>query len=524
VDRPLLRPRRRLLTTKKVGLVVRVSDVKGRDKAGDKFVSPELQIAGAAGYAAGRGFEVAVIEPYDLNVSHTTPLDERPAMSRALMLVESGKLAGIVVSSQDRLGPLDITRELKERLLAAKAVLLVPDNPAIEVLAAKGYAKLPGEQMALMHEAQREEIGIRWHKARQLVVEYGIHPSAFVPVGYRRNEKQPNVSGRTERAKLTAEERWADPVKRQLVPNEHAATIRSLFRLRAAGGSWLECCKLLDAAGVPNAKGGVWLHSSVQAIIRNPAYKGWAFLRSRGRQGEDIVNPEAHEPIVDGLLWKAAQPKKGKPQRSSDRTLLSSVLRCASCGRKLSPTASRSHRYYRCRPRMVHGPVCTAPASVNATEIEALVTRDFLSAVAYRPAAPTPPDLEPFEQTVALAKAKEADWNEAVVSGEYEPKIALQGYAAAKERREAAEDTLRTAREAAGLDDERLTLPERWDQMGVEERRRTMLRFGATVLVKRGKEPVADRVSLTFNTDDYRKAATSDDFQPDVVVEAEVAA
>jgi hypothetical protein len=60
--------------------------------------------------------------------------------------------------------------------------------------------------------------------------------------------------------------------------------------------------------------------------------------------------------------------------------------------------------------------------------------------------------------------------------------------------------------------------------MGVEERRRTMLRFGVTVLVKRGKEPVADRVFLTFNTDDYRKAATSDDFQPDVVVEAEVAA
>jgi hypothetical protein len=51
-----------------------------------------------------------------------------------------------------------------------------------------------------------------------------------------------------------------------------------------------------------------------------------------------------------------------------------------------------------------------------------------------------------------------------------------------------------------------------------------MLRFGVTVLVKRGKEPVADRVSLTFNTDDYRKAATSGDFEPDVVVAAEVAA
>jgi Recombinase/Recombinase zinc beta ribbon domain len=454
-----------------------------------------------------------VIEPYDLNVSHTTPLDERPAMSRALVLVASGKLAGIVVSSQDRLGPLDITRELKERLLAAKAVLLVPDNPAIEVLAAKGYAKLPGEQMALMHEAQREEMGLRWKKARQSAVERGIHPSPQVPVGYRRNEKEPKVPDRKERAKLSAEERWADPVKRQFVPDEHAETIRALFKLRAAGGSWLECCKLLDAASVPNTKGGAWLHSSVQAIIRNPVYKGWACLFSRGRQDEDIINPEAHEPIVDELLWKAAQPKEGKQRRTSEKAFLSGVLRCASCGRKLSPSAntSQQHRYYRCRPRMVHGPECSAPANVNAAEIEALVTRAFFDWLAYRPIGPAPPDLAPFEQAVALAKAEEAKWKEAAIAGTVAPEVVGPAYDAAKARREQAEKQLFEARQAAGLDDERLTLAERWGTMTVPERRRALHAFEVVAYVERGRQPVDERVTI-----ELRGSPVADGWEPDV--------
>src|SRR5947209_6451934 len=87
----------------KLALVVRVSDVKGRDKKGDRFISPELQVATATGYASGRGYAVEQFE--DLNVSHTTQLDKRPGMGEALRLIESGKLAGLVVSSQDRLGP-----------------------------------------------------------------------------------------------------------------------------------------------------------------------------------------------------------------------------------------------------------------------------------------------------------------------------------------------------------------------------------------------------------------------------------
>src|SRR4051812_5631663 len=102
-----------------IGIVVRVSDVKGRDKQGDRFISPSEQEATTAAYCRTAGWDVVVMEPKDLNVSHTTALDERPAMGQALRLVEAGELDGIGVASQDRIGPLLITRELKKRLLDA---------------------------------------------------------------------------------------------------------------------------------------------------------------------------------------------------------------------------------------------------------------------------------------------------------------------------------------------------------------------------------------------------------------------
>ena len=243
------------------------------------------------------------------------------------------------------------------------------------------------------------------------------------------------------RLEMPAEKRWADPVVGQLVPNRYADAIRALFKLRASGGSWSECCKLFDER-IPREDGCEWLSSTVQTIIRNPVYKGEASLRSKGRQDCDIVKLDAHEPIVDALLWKAAQPKQGKPRRTSDGALLSGVLRCACCGRRLTPSTGR----YRCRPRMVLGEPCDAPANVRADEVDALATRDFLAAVAYRPAAPNPPDPDSFERAVTVAKAGVARWQEAAVAGTVEPEVFGPAIAARKSELEAAEAALFEAR------------------------------------------------------------------------------
>jgi hypothetical protein len=71
-----------------------------------------------------------------------------------------------------------LTRELKARLLKTGSVLKVADNPAAEKLNARGYLKLASEVMDLMHEAQREEIGLRWADAQRNARERGVLPSA----------------------------------------------------------------------------------------------------------------------------------------------------------------------------------------------------------------------------------------------------------------------------------------------------------------------------------------------------------
>ena len=459
-------------------------------------------------WAEREGVKLAA-EVVEQGVSGSKHWKERE-LGAAVKACEEGKAAGIIVAYQDRL-----TRE--NGLGTAEVWDALDKANARLVCAAEGLDTARGSDddemtfsvKAALARLQWKRHRRNWANARRSAIEYGIHPSARVSIGYCRNEKEPQVLSSAERARLTAEERWADPVRRQLVPSEHAEAIRDLFKLRAAGGSWTECAKLLEERGVLNMKGEpFWTNSAVQTAIRNPVYKGWAFLLSRGKQDGDMINEQAHEPIVDPLLWKAAQPQKGKPRKkASEGALLSGVLRCACCKRRLSP----SDRFYRCRPRMVSGPECPARANVPAAEVEALVTRAFFDWLAYRPLAPAPPDLAPVEQAVALAKADEAKWKEAAVAGTVAPEVVGPAYDAAKARREEAEKRLFEARQTAGLDDERLTLAERWGTMSVPERRRAFQAFEVVAYVERGRQPVDERVTI-----ELRGSPVSDGWEPDV--------
>jgi DNA invertase Pin-like site-specific DNA recombinase len=311
-----------------LGIVVRVSDVKGRDKKGDRFISPAEQIAQASGYCKGAGFDVRVIDPQDLNVSHTTPLDERDGMSEALRLLAEGEIHGLAFSSQDRIGTLAITRDLKRRLLDAGAVLKVADNPAAEVLDAKGYLKLPSEYMSLMHEAQREEIGLRWATAQRNALARGVLP-------------QREAYG------------WARAQDGRVVTDTEASKrMREAFELRAAGESYSAIARRFG-----------WSHSTARQRIMNPAYMGVPGLVPA------IVSPD---------LWEQANATRtSRPvppgERTRDRLLLG-LARCAGCGRTLKVVdrdgsgGTRVPRYY-----------CKNAASESCTD-RALVLADALDA------------------------------------------------------------------------------------------------------------------------------------------------
>jgi hypothetical protein len=106
-----------------------------------------------------------------------------------------------------------LTRELKGRLLAAGAVLKVADNPSAEVLDAKSYLKLPSEYMSLMHEAQREEIGLRWAAAARNALERGKREAERMREVFRRR-----VVGESFSA-IGRAMRWSHSTTRQRITN-----------------------------------------------------------------------------------------------------------------------------------------------------------------------------------------------------------------------------------------------------------------------------------------------------------------
>ena len=324
--------------TRTIGVVVRVSDVKGRDKRGDRFISPTEQIATAAAYCKAAGFEVLVIEPMDLNVSHTTPLVEREGMSEALRLVESGAIQGVGVSSQDRIGTLAITRELQRRLLEAGAVLKVADNTSAEVLDARGYRKLPSEYMSLMHEAQREEIGLRWQAAQRNARERGVLP-----------EREPHGWTRAQDGRVVTDADAADEI--------HEA-----FELRAAGESFSAIGRRFG-----------WSHSTTRQRLANRRYIGV---------------PGLLPAIVSRELWEQANATRTRqPVPPGERTkdlLLPGLVRCAGCGRTLKVVDGdgaggvRVPRYY-CKDAASQR--CAHRALVHAEPLDAFVAEWFSEAL-----------------------------------------------------------------------------------------------------------------------------------------------
>jgi DNA invertase Pin-like site-specific DNA recombinase len=430
-----------------VGIVVRVSDVKGRDKRGDRFISPEEQVRVATGYCEAAGYAVTVIEPKDMNVSHTTPLDERPGMGEALRLVEAGLLAGIAVASQDRIGTLAVLRHLKDRLHGAGAVLKVPDNPSAEVLDARGYMKLPAEYVSLMHEAQREEIGLRWAAAQANARGRGVLPQRE-PFGYERDE-----TGR-----LAVSEPEADQV-------------RQLFRRKAAGEAVTSIARALG-----------WAHSTARQRLLNADYLGV---------------PDLIPAIVTRADFDAAQAGRKTQARASGNTtahlVLPGLARCAGCGRTLKalrrPRADGSFvQAYFCKNAHKGGD-CAARAYVHADELEGYVLARF-----ERELRATPRHLDAVEAAHGLEQA-EAELHEAEaelrafleLASALERTAFLTAATARQERVEAArarvaEFSAKLTRLPAGG-----RLASYWDKLETVEERRLVLRgFLDRVEVARG--------------------------------------
>jgi DNA invertase Pin-like site-specific DNA recombinase len=162
-----------------------------------------------------------------------------------------------------------------------------------------------------------------------------------------------------------------------------AAVVREIFDLAARGEGTGTIASIITAAGHRTSVGLPFRKASVHSILTNPVYAG-RLVRYRRRTAlhyYDHGSDDGHADlglrlpaIVSGTLFDQVHRLRSKRRHPTSRKVtypLSSVLRCAQCGGRMTGclnSAPRLTRYYRCENRLIK--TCDAPY-VRADDAEA---------------------------------------------------------------------------------------------------------------------------------------------------------
>lgn len=221
-----------------------------------------------------------------------------------------------------------------------------------------------------------------------------------------------------------------------------ADVIRRIISEIAEGATAPVVAEVLNAEGIPCPSGGMWSPQHMYRVVKNPAYIGlqpsskWfdredpIHRNAEGRRigvGKALVS-EAEQmrarKVVKGrtkLMGEKSTPAR-RGIRSLPKHLLSGLLHCAGCGRKMVRRGSS----YNCPHKTSGGRPCDAPASVMAKYAHDFVFSAFVSrltasepddalilAVATRWLAANRPDAvserKEFAEAVENAKAELSD-------------------------------------------------------------------------------------------------------------------
>jgi DNA invertase Pin-like site-specific DNA recombinase len=440
---------------------IRVSRVGGR--SGDSFISPELQQESIERVCALNG--LTLIDTYtELDASGGDA--SRKLWNRAIDRVVSGEAQAVVTWNLSR-----FSRSVKDALGAMER---------IEAAGGKVYSeegnldKLSRTIRLAIAEDERDRQKAGFRVAQANAISRGIAIAAQTPYGYVRNPQ-------TRRYEI-------DPIMALLVVE--------VFERRVRGNSWASIAKWFAAQGGSGKTNG----TAIRGMIGNPAYLGHA------RNG-DMVNRNAHPPIVSQTLFDAANAVKGTKSRQgtglSDSMLLRGIATCAECGHRLQITSSKFRNAageierepgYTCRN--IH---CAARAYCRASELDGLVTRAlFLMFDAQRMtvAQDDGSDLAEAERTVEVA---ESDRRLFIKNRELRRILSVEEYNAELEALTEAVEAARMTLEMATPSAVVTTVDALWDSWTNETRREWLFQVIASLTVasaRRKKVPLHTRIDM----------------------------
>ena len=140
----------------------------------------------------------------------------------------------------------------------------------------------------------------------------------------------------------------------------------------------------LSKQGYRTSKGRPFTKDAMRDILQNPFYKGDVHYRGQLLRGGKVRRRAAaealkglHAPIIDEMLFNKCQQVRASRRRrpNSNQTtrrvyLLSGILICKNCGRRLRAQSTRKFRYYREASRFGGVDCAFDGRSVRADEIE----------------------------------------------------------------------------------------------------------------------------------------------------------
>jgi DNA invertase Pin-like site-specific DNA recombinase len=324
----------------------RVSRGGKRDATSERFITEKEQRRQVKAYAEAHGHEVVA---WFADKDESGGKASRPEFDLALAMVERGDADGLIVAKLDR-----FMRSLSHGVATIERIEKQWGRKFVSVTESSDTSTASGRLIlnVLMSfaEFERERQQEAWEIAKRSAIGRGVYISATPPFGYDRDE-----NGR-------------------LHPNADAKAVRRVFKERARGASWNKCADVLDRLA-PKASGGNWTRQTVERVITNRAYLGEA------KQGE-VVNPDAHQALVDEATWLLAQPSVlGPREEPASKSLLSGLLVCGTCGRPMSRVDTRS---YGCRSRRATAERCPRPTTVSVRGADEAVLDWFCSHAALR--------------------------------------------------------------------------------------------------------------------------------------------
>ena len=285
---------------------------------------------------------------------------DRPAFTRLMADVESGKVDAVCVYKLDRLSRslVDFARVVES--LEKRGVALVSVTQSFSTATSLGKLTL-GILMSFA-QFEREQISERTRDKIAATRKKGLWTGGRPVLGYDVRDKA-LVVNRTE-----------------------ADVVRTIFDLYLAHGGLVTTVAELERRGIRNkswtnkagkhVRGEPFDKSTLRALLTNPLYIG------RVRCGDELVDGR-HEAIIDVATFEAvarALSERRRPYRQQLgrlNALLTGLVRCSRCGSAMSHASNirgdRVHRYYVCSAMVKQGATACPGSRAPAAELEDVV-------------------------------------------------------------------------------------------------------------------------------------------------------